>query len=104
MEAFEESRFETRVTRDRTWLRHIHILRHRAFMAAPEDNALPVYGPDDRFDAFCEHLIVRDIDGDLTIGACRILAPDTARTAGGYEVERRFDIELLRVLRERMVE
>jgi putative hemolysin len=99
-----ESRFEARISRDRLWFRQAQLLRHRAFMAAPEEVALPLCGVDDRFDAHCEHLVVRDLVEDVTVGACRILAPDGARRAGGYESERLFDLELLGVLRDRMVE
>jgi putative hemolysin len=99
-----ESRFEARISRDRLWFRQAQLLRHRAFMAEPEEVALPLYGVDDRFDAHCEHLVVRDVEEDLTVGACRILAPDGARRIGRYEAEGQFDLDMLGVLRERMVE
>ncbi len=99
-----ESRFEALISRDRFWFRQAQRLRHRSFMAEPEDAALPLSCLDDRLDDYCQHVVVRDINEDVTVGACRILAPDDARRAGGYESDRLFDLEMLGLLRERMVE
>ena len=100
-----ESRLEARVSRDWMWFRHAQNLRHRVFMAESEFSAaLPVSSLDDSVDRLCEHLVVRDLDDDVVVGACRILAPDDARRAGGYHSEHAFDMDLLGVLRDRMVE
>jgi len=58
----------------------------------------------DRFDEFCRHLIVRDLDSGEVVGTYRILAPDAARAAGGYYSEQEFDLGRLAPLRESLVE
>ncbi|MEW5903662.1 MAG: GNAT family N-acyltransferase [Pseudomonadota bacterium] len=58
----------------------------------------------DRFDAFCEHLLVRDHGNDKVVGTYRILPPEQAAKAGGYYSETEFDISRLENLRDRMVE
>ena len=58
----------------------------------------------DRFDAFCEHLLVRDHGNDKVVGTYRILPPEQAAKAGGYYSETEFDISRLENLRDRMAE
>lgn len=63
----------------------------------------------DRFDDFCDHLLVHavDLDGDepdRLVGTYRVLAPDGARRAGGYYSEAEFDLAPLRALRPTAVE
>ncbi|WP_082680260.1 GNAT family N-acetyltransferase [Paucibacter sp. KCTC 42545] len=62
----------------------------------------------DTFDAFCEHLLVREVRGDgrkgKVIGTYRVLTPAAAKRAGGLYSETEFDLTRLRSLRERMVE
>jgi putative hemolysin len=50
------------------------------------------------------HLVVRDSGSDEILGACRVRIPHEARWAGGYRLQEKFDLDLLRVLSERMVE
>jgi len=57
----------------------------------------------DRFDKFCDHLLVRDGDNKV-VGTYRILPPEQALNAGGYYSETEFDISRLMHLRNRMVE
>jgi len=62
----------------------------------------------DSFDAFCEHLLVREVDehgriGEV-IGTYRVLTPASAKQAGGWYSETEFDLTRLRGLREQMVE
>jgi putative hemolysin len=59
---------------------------------------------DDRHAEHCEHLIVADVLRDRVVGTCRILSPEGARRAAGLRAEQRFDLQLLEVLRHRMVE
>ncbi len=59
---------------------------------------------EDRFDAHCEHLLVRDLDANAIVATYRILSPERAWAAGGYHAELAFDLDMLRLLRERMVE
>lgn len=68
------------------------------------DRSLVPQMDEDRFDAHCEHLIVRDPRRDLLVASLRLLPPDAAERANGYHAEEQFDVSLLRVLRNRMVE
>lgn len=57
----------------------------------------------DRFDAFCDHLLVRAVDpvhgpGPL-IGTYRVLTPEAARRAGGFYTDTEFDLAPLAPLR-----
>lgn len=58
----------------------------------------------DRFDQYCDHLLVRDHGNDKVVGTYRILPPEQAIHAGGYYSETEFDLSRLAHLRERMVE
>jgi len=58
----------------------------------------------DRFDEFCDHLLVRDHGNSKVVGTYRILPPEQAVKAGGYYSETEFDLSRLAHLRERMVE
>jgi putative hemolysin len=58
----------------------------------------------DRFDQFCDHLLVRDHGNEKVVGTYRILPPEQAVKAGGYYSETEFDISRLAHLRDRMVE
>ncbi|OHC65559.1 MAG: hypothetical protein A2040_13725 [Rhodocyclales bacterium GWA2_65_19] len=58
----------------------------------------------DRYDSFCDHLIVRENDANRIVGTYRILSPDAARRAGSYYSESEFFLSRLQNLRGRMVE
>lgn len=63
----------------------------------------------DRFDAFCDHLLVRagrcpDDDEAEVVGTYRVLSPERARAAGGYYTDSEFDLAPLAALRPRAVE
>lgn len=58
----------------------------------------------DRFDKYCDHLLVRDHSNDKVVGTYRILPPEQALKAGGYYSETEFDMARLMHLRSRMVE
>ncbi|MGW8813788.1 GNAT family N-acetyltransferase [Gordonia terrae] len=70
-------------------------LRYRVFADEPGfSNRIgdAVTGRDvDRFDAFCEHLIVRH-DDDGVVGCARLLAPARAIAAGGWYSATEFDL------------
>jgi putative hemolysin len=88
-------------------------LRYRVFVQemgarpTPPEGTAP--GLDaDRFDAFCDHLLVRAIDpaqgtGPL-IGTYRVLTPDAAQRAGGFYTDTEFDLAPLAALRGGTVE
>ena len=62
----------------------------------------------DRFDAFCDHLLVRAISPSdpigQVVGTYRVLTPHAARRAGGFYSETEFDLRPLAPLRSRMAE
>lgn len=58
----------------------------------------------DRFDPFCDHLLVRDQNNNKVVGTYRILSPEQACKAGGYYSETEFDMTRLQHLRGRMAE
>lgn len=70
-------------------------LRYRVFAAEPGFSDVigdPVAGRDaDRFDEFCDHLVVRHVD-DGIIGCARLLRPERAAAAGGWYTDTEFDI------------
>lgn len=80
-------------------------LRHAVF-AGELGARLP--GPpgidEDRFDAWCEHLLVRDLASGEVVGTYRILSPERAQAAGGYYSEQEFDLSRLTPLRASLVE
>ena len=63
---------------------------------------------EDRFDAFCDHLLVKavdDADGEETVvGTYRVLSPEAARRAGGYYSDTEFDLAPLARFRDTAVE
>lgn len=94
------------------WARHLdevraaQRLRHQVFaeeMGARLDTPLP--GHDiDRFDDYCEHLLVRDEATRHVVGTYRVLTPAQARRVGGTYSDTEFDLRPLDALRPRMLE
>jgi putative hemolysin len=73
--------------------------------------ALPAAGTDqidcidrDRFDEYCDHLLVRDDDTGELVGCYRMLAPAGAIAAGGLYTETEFDVRAFDPLRASLVE
>ena len=61
----------------------------------------------DRFDPFCDHLLVHATRGSgesALVGTYRVLPPDAALRAGGYYSDGEFDLAPLRELRPRALE
>jgi putative hemolysin len=58
----------------------------------------------DRYDQYCEHLLVREASENKVVGTYRILTPTKAEMAGGYYSESEFDLTRLLHLSDRMVE
>src|SRR3546814_12716059 len=46
----------------------------------------------DRYDPWCEHLMVKEVNSDMVVGTYRLLTPENARKAGGYYSETEFDL------------
>ena len=58
----------------------------------------------DRFDEFCDHLLVRDDHSGELVGCYRMLPPPGAIAAGGLYTATEFDIRALDALRPSLVE
>lgn len=99
-------RLEAHIARDRPRVREAQRLRYRVFVQelGATMGASASQLDEDRFDALCEHLVVRDVTADRVVGTYRILSPEAARRAGAYCAESTFDLSQLDVLRDRMVE
>lgn len=106
-------RFETGWATTTEEVRAAQRLRHRVFV--DEMGARPVLPPGapaghdvDRFDDFCEHVLVRVLPEDggcpQVVGTYRVLTPEGARRAGGCYSETEFDMARLAALRPRMAE
>lgn len=80
-------------------------LRYKVFSEEMGAN-LPSHDGYDRdgFDAFCDHLLVRDNNSGEVIGTYRILNPNMANEAGGYYSAGEFDLGRLTHLFDRTVE
>jgi putative hemolysin len=85
-------------------------LRYDVFTSTP-GFALPAAAPDqadcvdrDRFDEYCDHLLVRDDDTGELVGCYRMLAPAGAIAAGGLYTETEFDVRAFDHLRPSLVE
>jgi putative hemolysin len=59
---------------------------------------------EDLFDAWCEHLVVRDCGSGEVVATYRILTAERARRLGTFYAEEEFDLTRLALLRPRMVE
>jgi putative hemolysin len=82
-------------------------LRHDVFateLGATLRGATPDGRDTDRFDDFCDHLIVRDDATGLVVGTYRMMTPKAAERAGGRSGDREFDLSGLRPLRDQLVE
>ncbi len=92
--------------RDASEIREAQRLRYLVFageMGARLDTAVPGHDVD-AFDAYCEHLLVRDAETSAVIGTYRVLTPAQALRAGGLYSDTEFDLARLEHLRGRMVE
>lgn len=100
------SRYSLLLTTDPDEVLAAQRLRHRVFAG---ELGATLTGPrpgvdEDRFDAFCDHLLVRDdATGDI-VGTYRVLPPARARAAGALYCDGEFDLAALGPLRPRLVE
>lgn len=84
-------------------------LRYEVFRTEPgfclTDSADSRPGLDaDRFDEYCEHLLVRDDNSGALVGCYRMLPPTGAIAAGGLYSASEFDVSALDPLRPSLVE
>lgn len=81
-------------------------LRYQVFTTEP-GYALPAEGDGrdaDRFDEFCDHLLVRDDTSGELVGCYRMLPPPGAIAAGSLYTAMEFDVSALDGLRPSLVE
>ncbi|HKN97434.1 MAG TPA: GNAT family N-acyltransferase [Pseudonocardiaceae bacterium] len=104
--ASAERHYSLLVATDDDEVRAAQRLRHQVF--AGELGARlnsPVAGLDvDRFDEFCDHLVVRDETTGEIVGTYRMLPPERAVAAGGLYSDTEFDLSRLAGLRGGLVE
>lgn len=74
------------------------------FALPPDDGHGSDRRDEDRFDEFCDHLLVRDDSTGELVGCYRMLAPAGAIAAGGLYTATEFDIRALDPLRPSLVE
>ena len=100
------SRYHVSLAVDDNEIREAQRLRYQVFaeeMGARLSSVLP--GHDiDRYDPYCDHLLVRERVHGEVVGTYRILPPGFARRVGGYYSEQEFDLGRLEGLRPRMAE
>lgn len=87
-------------------VREAQRLRYKIFaqeMGAALHTPLPAHDMD-RFDDYCEHLLVQDLTTGHTVGTYRLLTPVQAQRAGGLYTETEFNIDALHSLKSEMVE
>ncbi|RCS59586.1 GNAT family N-acetyltransferase [Parvibium lacunae] len=103
---FDASRFAVGFTNNLDEIREAQRLRYQVFtedMGAQLKTRLPGID-EDIFDAWCDHLIVRDRETDEVVGTYRVLTPERAKQLGCYYAESEFFINRLDRLRPNMVE
>ncbi|SAL45996.1 GNAT family N-acetyltransferase [Caballeronia telluris] len=86
-------------------LREAQRLRYRVFSDEMGARLTGPAGLDvDAFDAFCDHLLVRDLDTLKVVGTYRVLPPHQAARIGRLYAESEFDVSRLTHLRPKLVE
>ncbi|MBC3931563.1 GNAT family N-acetyltransferase [Undibacterium curvum] len=87
-------------------VKEVQRLRYKVFIESMGLSALS--NPDgldkDDFDAYCDHLIVRDTKTLKVVGTYRILGPNAAREMGRYYSETEFDLSRLQHIRSGIAE
>ncbi|MEV4037971.1 GNAT family N-acetyltransferase [Streptomyces umbrinus] len=100
------TRYTVTLARDEADVRAAQRLRHDVFageMGALLSSSQP--GLDvDAFDAYCDHLLVRDTTTGQVVGTYRLLPPDRAAIAGRLYSEGEFDLGPLAGIRSGLVE
>ncbi|MEU9984366.1 GNAT family N-acyltransferase [Streptomyces sp. NPDC050856] len=100
------ARYTVSLAHDQDGVRAAQRLRHQVFageLGARLDGPEP--GLDsDAFDAYCDHLLVRETATGDVVGTYRLLPPDRARIAGRLYAEGEFDLTRLAPIRDDLVE
>jgi putative hemolysin len=87
-------------------VREVQRLRYRVFVETMGLSALVNADELDRddFDAYCDHLIVRDSNTLMVVGTYRVMGPSAAREMGQFYSEQEFDLSRLNNLRGSIAE
>ncbi|MFC3961280.1 GNAT family N-acetyltransferase [Nocardia jiangsuensis] len=102
----ERARYALVVSSDAEHREAAQRLRYRVFADEP-GFSIPDTGTGldaDRFDEFCDHLLVRDEATGEYVGCYRMLPPEQAEAAGGYYTATEFDLSALDPHGNRIVE
>ena len=98
-------RYTLLLTNDSAHIDAAQRLRYEVFSTEPGFALVNDAGVDaDRFDAFCDHILVRDDDSGAIVGCYRMLPPSGAIAAGGLYTATEFEVSALDALRPSMVE
>ncbi|MFF2327418.1 MULTISPECIES: GNAT family N-acyltransferase [unclassified Streptomyces] len=100
------SRYRVSLAVDREEVRAAQRLRHLVFageFGARLEGAEPGLDSDE-FDAYCDHLLVREEATGDVVATYRVLPPDRARIAGRLYAESEFDLGRLGPIRDDLVE
>ncbi|WP_232664832.1 GNAT family N-acetyltransferase [Pseudonocardia sp. TRM90224] len=100
------SRYSLLLTTDAAEVRAAQRLRHDVFAGelGATLHSLEQGIDADRFDAFCDHIVVREDATAEIVGTYRMLPPDRARAAGALYAEGEFVVDSLAPLRDSLVE
>ncbi|MGP4002538.1 GNAT family N-acetyltransferase [Streptomyces sp. 8N706] len=99
-------RYSVSLARDEQDVRAAQRLRYEVFagemgaLLASTEPGLDV----DSFDAYCDHLLVREDDTGTVVGTYRLMPPDRAAVAGRLYAEGEFDLSNHAALRHDLVE
>lgn len=98
-------RYTLLLTSDATMVEEAQRLRYAVFSTEPLFNFRSETALDwDRFDEYCDHILVREDNSGDVVGCYRMLPPPGAIAAGGLYTATEFDISALDPLRPSMVE
>ena len=101
-----EPRYSLLLSTDPVHIEAAQRLRYDVFSSEPgfaltgQDAGLDI----DRFDEYCDHLLVREDNSGELVGCYRMLSPAGAAAAGGLYTATEFDITALDALRPSLVE
>jgi putative hemolysin len=102
----EQARYVVSVASTAAEVEEAQRLRWQVFVdeqgATPDPGAHGVEA--DRYDPYCQHLIVRDMENGVAVGTYRVLTARQARRLGGFYTEQEFDLGGLSGERDRIVE
>ncbi len=93
------------ITRDPVLIAESQRLRYQIFSEEMGASLNVQDGRDvDRYDAFCDHLIIRDTQSNMIVGTYRILPPDRLEEAGGHYSANEFDLTPLTSIFSKTIE